>query len=72
MGQGKAVFLSAENYLKESHNLNPAENLFFLKHQASVNELVRTNCVHISLNFETSEKITSDRMQGLARDYMRR
>lgn len=70
--QGRAVFLSAENYLKESHELNPVEKLFMLKHLASLNQRVKTNCVHISLNFETNEKITSDKMQEIARDYMQR
>ncbi len=70
--QGMAVFLSAENYLKDSHRLNPAEKLFVLKHRAALNERVKTNCVHISLNFETNEKISLEKMQEIAEDYMQR
>lgn len=68
--QGKAIFLSAENYLKDGHKLNPAEKIFVLKHRGSLNERVKTNCVHISLNFETHEKISAEKMQEIARVYM--
>lgn len=70
--QGKAIFLNAENYLKESHLLNPMEKLQVLQHRARLNERVKTNCVHISLNFETNEKISTEKMQEIAKDYMER
>jgi len=46
---GKAVFLSAENYLKESGKLSLVEKLFVLKDHAGRNERIKTNCVHVSL-----------------------
>ncbi|SMD01206.1 relaxase/mobilization nuclease domain-containing protein [Pedobacter nyackensis] len=68
--QHKATFLMAENYLKETYRLNPMEKLFVLQHRAKLNERVKTNCVHISLNFETNEKISAEKMQEIAKDYM--
>jgi hypothetical protein len=68
----KATFLTAENYLKESLLLNPMEKFLVLQHRAKLNERVKTNCVHISLNFETNEKISPEKMQEIARDYMER
>ncbi|SDD67281.1 relaxase/mobilization nuclease domain-containing protein [Pedobacter soli] len=72
VSKGKAVFLSAVNYLKDSVALNPAEKLFVLKYRAGLNQRVKTNCLHISLNFETNEKISAEKMQEIARDYMER
>ncbi|ETZ20143.1 relaxase/mobilization nuclease domain-containing protein [Pedobacter sp. V48] len=72
VAQGKAVFLSAENYLKESHRLSPTEKLQVLQQRTRLNERVKTNCVHISLNFETNEKISAEKMQEIAKDYMER
>lgn len=68
--QHKATFLMAENYLKETYQLNPMEKLFVLQHRAKLNERVKTNCVHISLNFETNEKISAEKMREIAKDYM--
>lgn len=65
VAQGKAVFLSAENYLKDSHSLGPLEKFLVLKHIAGINERVKTNCVHISLNFETNEKIPAEKCRRL-------
>ncbi|MEJ2881396.1 relaxase/mobilization nuclease domain-containing protein [Pedobacter sp. GR22-6] len=72
MEQGRATFLMAENYLKDSGSLNALDKWFVLKHRAELNERVKTNCVHISLNFETNEQISSNKMQEIARDYMER
>lgn len=68
--EGTAHFLGAENYLKSSELLNYADKLFCLQHRAKLNERVKTNCLHISLNFETSEKLTDKKNQEIARDYM--
>lgn len=72
VAQGQAVFIGAENYLKESDRLSVEEKLFVLKDRAGRNERVKTNCVHISLNFESSEKIPAEKMRQIARDYMER
>lgn len=72
MAEGSAVFLAGVNYLKESGSLSYSDKLFFLRHRASLNERVKTNCLHISLNFETKEKISDEKMQQIAKDYMER
>jgi len=68
--QNRAILLSAVNYPKDIHELSASERMFMLLHRAKLNDRVKTNCLHISLNFETNEKITSEKMQLIARDYM--
>ncbi|KRT15913.1 hypothetical protein ASU31_10400 [Pedobacter ginsenosidimutans] len=72
MGEGSAVFLAGVNYLKESSALGYSDKLFFLQQRAGLNERVKTNCLHISLNFESKEQISNDKMQQIAKDYMAR
>jgi hypothetical protein len=70
--QGKAIFMTAENYLKDSASLTALDKFFTLKHRTQLNERVKTNCLHISLNFETNEKIPAEKTQEIAKDYMQR
>jgi len=67
-----AFLLTAENYPKDTQELLRTERLQMLMRQASLNERVKTNCLHISLNFETNEKISNEKMQQITRDYMQK
>ena len=70
VGQGKAILIMAENYPLDKELLDYDQKLLLLKRQAQLNERVATNCVHISLNFETNERIAPAVMQQIVRDYM--
>jgi len=70
--QNRAFVLAAENYPKDAELLNSNERLQMLIRQARLNERVKTNCLHISLNFETNEKISDEKMQQITRDYMQK
>jgi hypothetical protein len=41
-----------------------------LQKQAALNEKVKVNCVHISLNFDPSEKLSTESMKEIAQVYM--
>lgn len=68
--QGRAQFLMAENYPVLKESLSYDQKLQVLKQQAALNERVATNCVHISLNFETNEKILPAVLNNIILDYM--
>jgi ribosomal protein S8 len=70
VGQGKATLIMAGNYPIDREVLDYDQKLLVLKRQAQLNERVATNCVHLSLNFETNEKIAPAVMDNIVRDYM--
>jgi len=68
--EGKAECISAINFPMELDKLN-----FALKHnrfikQASLNENVKRNAVHISLNFDPSENHSQEKLNEIAKVYM--
>lgn len=67
--QGKAECLHAENFLKEAAQMSFHEKLERFVRNTELNKS-KTNTLHISLNFDTSDKITSERMLEVARAYM--
>jgi len=68
--QDVAELIAAENYFKDAQLLNFREKLFMLEHQAKLNERVKANSVHISLSFDPEEKLTKEKLQGIAKSYM--
>lgn len=68
--QGKATCLTAANYPKALDKLNFHQKLNRLSHQAALNERTKVNTVHISLNFDTSEKIPESMLKKIADSYM--
>jgi len=68
--QNAAELLLAENYFKDAQLLNFREKLFMLEHQAKLNERVKANSVHISLSFDPEEKLSKEKLQGIAKSYM--
>lgn len=69
--QGKAQCIHAGNYLKDAHEMNFYEKLERFQKQIELNE-ANTNTLHISLNFDPSDKIDTDKMLAIAKDYMER
>jgi hypothetical protein len=68
--KGKAVCIGATGYPLDKEELSFHEKLARLYHLAALNERVKTNCVHISLNFDPSEKISDDTLLRIASTYM--
>ncbi len=68
--QGKATCLTAANYPKPVDKLNFHQKLNRLTHQAALNERTKVNAVHISLNFDTTEKIPESMLKKIADSYM--
>jgi len=70
VAEGKAELLHAEKYLKDAAQLSFSERLFRLEHLAEMNERIKTNCVHISLNFDPSETLSNEKLVSIAQAYM--
>lgn len=70
--ESKAELLVAVNYPKECAQLSFSEKFQRLQYQADLNERIQHRCVHISLNFDPSEKFSQEKMQAIAVTYMQR
>ncbi len=70
--EGLAECFLAANYPMDVEQLSFNNKLNRLLKQASLNENVSRNSVHISLNFDPSEKISNDRLQEIANTYMQK
>jgi len=68
--QGKAVCLQASNYLQEAHEMNFYQKLDGFRRLNDLNQRATTKTVHISLNFDPSEKISDSKLIELANAYM--
>ncbi len=68
--EGKAELILAKGYPKEAAQLNFYDKLNRLQKLADLNTRATTNCVHISLNFDMTENLASDKLQQIAEAYM--
>ncbi|TAM95330.1 MAG: hypothetical protein EPN39_15385 [Chitinophagaceae bacterium] len=68
--KGKANCIGASGYPLDKEELSFHKKLARLCNLAALNERVKTNCVHISLNFDPSEKISDDTLLRIALAYM--
>jgi hypothetical protein len=68
---GDAWCINAVNYPKDLEQLNFYDKLHRLEHQAELNERVKANSVHISLNFADSDQLDQERLNTVADTYMR-
>jgi hypothetical protein len=69
--RGKAECLIAENFIKDLDRLTNEDKLFHFRRITSLNDRAKTNSLHISLNFHSSEILSNRKMQDLAKEYMR-
>lgn len=67
---GVAKCIAAENYPKDLAELSLSNRLNRLLIQAALNENVTRNSVHISINFDPSEKLSEQRLRDIADTYM--
>jgi hypothetical protein len=67
---GVAKCLLASNYPMDLENLTVTHKLNRLLNQAKLNENLKNNSMHISLNFAKDEDIEEDKLQAIAVEYM--
>lgn len=67
---GVAKCLLASNYPMDLENLTVTHKLNRLLNQAKLNDNLKNNSMHISLNFAKDEDIEEDKLQAIAVEYM--
>src|SRR2546423_11997245 len=66
----KAECILTVNYAKDPEYLNFYQKLHRLEHQAALNERVKANSVHITLNFDAADKLDKEGLGKIATRYM--
>lgn len=72
VAEGQAALLLAHRFLQEPQVLGWEDKLRRFERLTEKNPRVKTNCVHISLNFARGEELPKETLQRLATDYMYR
>jgi hypothetical protein len=67
---GKAVCLEASGFVKDAADLSFFEKLRRFEKLTQLNQRTRVNSLHISLNFDPSEKLSDERLREIAAAYM--
>lgn len=67
-----AVLIGGNGFQKDFKLLHFSEKLMRLQDLASRNERVKTNTLHISLNFANGEKLDKEKLNAIAKDYIER
>lgn len=70
--EGQAEILSAHLFLKDADQLNFYEKMATFQRLISLNERTVTNTLHVSLNFDPSEKMNNEKLVAIADEYMKR
>ncbi len=70
--KGNAVCLHAANYLKDAKEMNFYQKLSGFERLNSLNERATTKTLHVSLNFDPSEKLSENQLLQIASDYMQK
>lgn len=70
--EGVAECIVAANFVGEPEQLRFSDKLARFEHLIEKNRRAKTNCVHISLNFDVSEKLCQNKLNEIAADYMDR
>ncbi|MES1223061.1 MAG: relaxase/mobilization nuclease domain-containing protein, partial [Bacteroidota bacterium] len=68
--QGKAEILISSGFLKEARDLNFYDKIKTFQKLTSLNERATTHSLHISLNFDPSEKLSNEKLIEIAGSYM--
>ncbi|TAG31576.1 MAG: relaxase/mobilization nuclease [Sphingobacteriia bacterium] len=68
--KGNAVCLHAANYLNEAKDMNFYQKLDGFERLNSLNDRATTKTLHVSVNFDPSEKIADDKLLKIAELYM--
>jgi Relaxase/Mobilisation nuclease domain len=68
--KGAAVCLHAANYLKDASQMNFYQKLAGFERLNSLNDRATTKTLHVSLNFDPSEKLADNKLLQIASTYM--
>ena len=68
--EGVAECIDAANFVGEPHHLRFFDKLARFEQLIEKNVRAKSNCVHISLNFDVSEKLSQNKLNEIAADYM--
>lgn len=68
--KGKALLLEAAGFLKDPSLLSFSDKLHHFHRLTALNERTRTHAVHFSLNFDPSEKLSTEKLIAIAKSYM--
>ena len=68
--KGNAFCLHAANYLKYAKDMNFYQKLNGFERLNTLNERATTKTLHVSLNFDPSEKLAENKLLQIASDYM--
>lgn len=68
--EGVAECIGAVNFVGEPQQLRFSDKLTRFEQLIEKNARAKTNCVHISLNFDVSEKLNQNKLNEIAADYM--
>ena len=67
---GMAEILLASDFIKDMEYLNFHDKMDQFQRHISLNDRATTNTLHVSLNFDVTEKISSEKMTEIAQEYM--
>lgn len=70
VNDGEACLIMASGFAGEIEQMNFNQKLNRFQHLLELNPSVKTNAVHISLNFHSSEKLDNSQLQQIANSYM--
>ncbi len=68
--KGQAQCLFAKNYLLEAKSMNFYQKLAGFENLNMLNERATTKTLHVSLNFDPSEKLSNNKLSEIASSYM--
>jgi len=72
VAQGKAECLHAAGYIREVNDMNFYQKLEGFERLNKLNDRATTKTLHVSLNFDLSEKLSNDKLIEIAGEYMNR
>jgi hypothetical protein len=70
--KGAAECIYAGNFLLDAKALNFYNKLFTFKHRTELNQRATTNMLHISLNFDPTEKLSQEKLISIASAYIQK
>lgn len=68
--QKVAQLIHSGNYSKDTHLLGFTDKINRLEKLTALNQQAKTNSVHISLNFDSSDKLDTDKLKEIADKYL--
>ncbi len=72
VGTGEAVLIMASGFAGDIEAMNFIQKLNRFQHLTALNTAVKTNALHISLNFDASDQPDNFTLQKIATEYMER